>query len=104
MRRAIDETNRRRAKQVAYNTERGVDPQPLRKKINEILERVYAEASDTLDTVAVQVGGSGRNASRGKRAAGEPGRARVSAWRTGGPRHRVDASCRARGPRRRQPD
>jgi excinuclease ABC subunit B len=38
---------------------------------------VYAEASDTSETVAV--GGSGRNASRGKRAAGEPGRARNSA-------------------------
>ncbi|MGH3825590.1 MAG: excinuclease ABC subunit UvrB [Pseudonocardiaceae bacterium] len=82
MQRAIDETNRRRAKQVAYNTERGVDPQPLRKKINDILERVYAEASDTSDTVgmqAVPVGGSGRNASRGKRAAGEPGRPRSGA-------------------------
>jgi excinuclease ABC subunit B len=76
MRRAIDETNRRRAKQVAFNAEHGVDPQPLRKKINDILERVYAEASDT---AGVAVGGSGRNASRGKRAAGEPGRARASA-------------------------
>ncbi|MFL6142627.1 MAG: excinuclease ABC subunit UvrB [Labedaea sp.] len=71
MRHAIDETNRRRAKQVAYNTERGLDPQPLRKKIADILDRVYHEAEDS--DVAVQIGGSGRNASRGRRAAGEPG-------------------------------
>lgn len=76
MRRAIDETNRRRAKQIAYNTERGLDPQPLRKKINDILDRVYAEAEDT---DGADVGGSGRNASRGKRATGEPGRSRGSA-------------------------
>jgi excinuclease ABC subunit B len=69
MRYAIDETDRRRAKQVAYNTERGLDPQPLRKKIADILDQVYREESE------VPVGGSGRNASRGKRAAGEPGRA-----------------------------
>jgi len=61
---AIDETNRRRAKQVAYNTERGLDPQPLRKKIADILDRVYTEAEDS-ETVAV--GGSGRNVSRGKK-------------------------------------
>jgi excinuclease ABC subunit B len=66
---AIDETNRRREKQIAYNTERGVDPQPLRKNINDILDRVYREAEDT----EVEIGGSGRNASRGRRAAGEAG-------------------------------
>ncbi|HEY0641395.1 MAG TPA: excinuclease ABC subunit UvrB [Pseudonocardiaceae bacterium] len=71
MRTAIEETNRRRAKQEAYNRERGLDPQPLRKKINDILDRVYAEAEDT---AGVTVGGSGRNSSRGKRASGEPGR------------------------------
>ncbi len=65
---AIDETNRRRAKQEAYNTEKGLDPQPLRKKINDILERVYAEAEDQ-----VSIGGSGRNVSRGRKAQGEPG-------------------------------
>ena len=68
MAQAIEETNRRREKQVSYNTEMGIDPQPLRKKINDILERVYAEAED-----AVPISGSGRGASRGRRAQGEPG-------------------------------
>jgi excinuclease ABC subunit B len=72
MRHAIEETERRRAKQVAYNEAHGIDPQPLRKKIADILDQVYREADDT--NGAVPVGGSGRNASRGKRAAGEPGR------------------------------
>lgn len=47
MRKAIDETNRRRAKQIAYNKERGVDPQPLRKKISDITELIAKEEADT---------------------------------------------------------
>jgi excinuclease ABC subunit B len=44
---ALDETNRRRAKQVAYNTERGIDPQPLRKKIGDITDMLAREDEDT---------------------------------------------------------
>ena len=44
---AIDETNRRRAKQVAYNLERGVDPQPLRKKIADITDLISRESEDS---------------------------------------------------------
>lgn len=47
MRQAIDETDRRRAKQVAYNTERGVDPMPLRKKIADITDQILREEEDT---------------------------------------------------------
>ncbi len=44
---AIEETNRRRAKQTAYNTERGIDPQPLRKKIADITEMLAREDENT---------------------------------------------------------
>ncbi|MFC8825845.1 excinuclease ABC subunit UvrB [Streptomyces sp. NPDC057137] len=47
MEQAIDETNRRREKQIAYNTERGLDPQPLRKKINDIVATIAREEVDT---------------------------------------------------------
>ena len=49
---AIDETNRRRAKQVAYNTEHGIDPTPLRKKIADITDLIAKEADDTDDLAA----------------------------------------------------
>lgn len=47
MEKAIEETNRRREKQVAYNKERGIDPQPLRKKINDIVAQIAREDVDT---------------------------------------------------------
>jgi excinuclease ABC subunit B len=47
MAKAIEETDRRRAKQVAYNLERGVDPQPLRKKIADITDQILREEEDT---------------------------------------------------------
>jgi excinuclease ABC subunit B len=69
---AIEETNRRREKQVAYNVAHGVDPQPLRKKIHDILDDIYREAEDTAGALAGHgpggaiIGGSGRQMSRGK--------------------------------------
>ncbi len=62
MRKAIEETNRRREKQVAYNVERGVDPQPLRKRIADILDDVIRDAAANGE----MIGGAGRQQSRGK--------------------------------------
>src|ERR1700761_1217055 len=62
MQHAIDETNRRREKQIAYNTANGVDPQPLRKKIADILDAIIREDADTAELI----GGGGRQQSRGK--------------------------------------
>jgi len=44
---AIEETNRRRAIQVQYNTDHGIDPQPLRKKIADITDQLAKEDADT---------------------------------------------------------
>ena len=54
MREAINETNRRRAKQMAYNEERGIDPQPLRKKIADVTDML---AREDIDTAALLEGG-----------------------------------------------
>jgi excinuclease ABC subunit B len=69
---AIEETNRRRAKQVAYNEANGIDPQPLRKKIHDILDDIYRESEDTDSALGGHgpggaiIGGAGRQMSRGK--------------------------------------
>jgi excinuclease ABC subunit B len=60
MDKAIEETNRRRDKQVRYNEERGIDPQPLRKRIADILDNLVRPDDGDL------IGGSGRAQSRGK--------------------------------------
>jgi excinuclease ABC subunit B len=61
MQEAIEETQRRREKQIAYNRERGLDPQPLRKRIADITDLLQREDADTEALL-----GSGRNQSRGK--------------------------------------
>ena len=50
---AIEETNRRRAKQIAYNIEHGIDPAPLRKKIADITDLIVREDSDNEEFLTV---------------------------------------------------
>ncbi len=60
MEKAIDETNRRRAKQVAYNTANGIDPTPLRKKIADITEMLAREDENTQELLATWQGTGAR--------------------------------------------
>jgi excinuclease ABC subunit B len=57
---AIDETNRRRAKQAAYNEANGIDPQPIRKKIADITDMLAREDADTDDLFGGRQRGRGR--------------------------------------------
>jgi excinuclease ABC subunit B len=94
MQRAIDETNRRREKQVAYNKANGVDPQPLRKRIADILDQIVREDADTEQLI----GGAGRQQSRGK--APVPGlssKARAAAAQAASARAGAELSGAAKG-------
>jgi excinuclease ABC subunit B len=62
MRKAIDETTRRREKQVAYNKKLGVDPQPLQKKIIDITDQIEREELDTAELIAELGKAKGRKA------------------------------------------
>jgi len=70
MRLAIEETDRRRAKQVAYNTEHGIDPTPLRKKIADVTDMLAREDIDTAELLA---GGYRQPGKAGKAGAAEAG-------------------------------
>jgi excinuclease ABC subunit B len=69
---AIEETNRRRAIQVKYNTDNGVDPQPLRKKIADITDQLAREDADTQELL-----NNNRLAKGAKRTSGSKGAATV---------------------------
>jgi excinuclease ABC subunit B len=60
MEQAIEETDRRREKQVSYNTLHGVDPQPLRKKIADLTDQINREEVDTAELVESMRAGKGK--------------------------------------------
>ena len=79
MRDAIEETDRRRAKQVAHNEANGISPEPLRKKIHDILDDIYREAEDT----ETAIGGHGPAASGRRRRPADVARQGAGARRPG---------------------
>ena len=97
MERAMEETKRRRDKQIEYNRERGLDPQPLRKKIADILDQLVREDADTDELI----GGSGRQQSRGKSPVpGLSSRARAAARAAGAAAGVDDLAGEGGGPAR----
>ncbi|WP_039939309.1 excinuclease ABC subunit UvrB [Streptomyces himastatinicus] len=71
MEKAIDETNRRREKQIAFNEKNGIDPQPLRKKIGDIVATLAREEIDTkelLETGYRKSADQGKGAGKGQKA------------------------------------
>jgi excinuclease ABC subunit B len=62
---AIEETNRRRAKQVAYNEEHGIDPTPLRKRIADVTDMLAREDIDTDELLSTGYRGSGKGRKNG---------------------------------------
>jgi excinuclease ABC subunit B len=79
MKLAIEETTRRREKQVAYNFERGVDPQPLRKKIADITDALLREGADTAELLS-----GSRSSKDGKKRAPTPNLRREGLAAAGG--------------------
>ena len=65
MAQAIDETNRRRAIQVEYNTTHGIDPTPLRKRIADITDSLAREDADTKELLATAMNGRGKDGVKG---------------------------------------
>lgn len=83
---AIEETNRRREKQVAYNRANGIDPTPLRKRISDVTDML---AREDLDTAELLAGGYRQEGRRGK--APVPGRSGAAAQpETAGTRRLAD--------------